>query len=91
MMLWMCRVMREGDVVHKTDDGLSSLKHFKDDVTVVEKGNDCGIGFEDFQDFQTRDVVEFIEKSYETRELEWMHDTGDVNKYTASSKDAGFI
>ena len=38
---------------------ISSLKHFKDDAREVERGNECGIGLENFNDIKPGDVVEF--------------------------------
>jgi translation initiation factor IF-2 len=50
------RVMREGVLVGETK--LKSLKKVKEEVTHVEKGNDCGMIFDPQIDFQIRDVVE---------------------------------
>ena len=40
---------------------LASLKRFKDDVKEVDKGFECGIGIENFTDFQPGDVIEAYE------------------------------
>ena len=40
---------------------LASLKRFKDDVKEVDKGFECGIGIENFADFQPGDVIEAYE------------------------------
>src|SRR5437899_913526 len=40
---------------------IASLKRFKDDVKEVDKGFECGIGIEDFTDFQPGDVIEAYE------------------------------
>ncbi|MCI5700388.1 MAG: translation initiation factor IF-2 [Lachnospiraceae bacterium] len=37
---------------------LASLKRFKDDVKEVKTGFECGLVFEEFQDFQVDDIVE---------------------------------
>jgi len=40
---------------------IASLKRFKDDVKEVDKGFECGIGIENFTDFQPGDVIEAYE------------------------------
>jgi len=50
------RVSRNGKVVH--DGRISSLRHFKQDVTEMAAGFECGVGVEDFNDFQDGDVLE---------------------------------
>ena len=48
---------------------IASLRRFKDDVTQVEKGYECGIGLENFQDIQQGDVIETFEIEERLREL----------------------
>jgi len=50
------RVIREGVVIGTR--GIHSLKRFKDDVSKVESGFECGIGLVDFQDLKEGDVLE---------------------------------
>ncbi len=50
------RLVREGEMVFQGK--ISSLKRFKDDVREVSQGYECGIGLEDFTDFQEGDVLE---------------------------------
>jgi len=57
------RLIRDGIVVYQGK--LSSLKRFKDDVSEVRSGFDCGIGIEGFNDMNEGDVIE----SYENREM----------------------
>jgi translation initiation factor IF-2 len=57
------RLIRDGIVVYAGK--LSSLKRFKDDVSEVRSGFDCGIGIEGFNDMKVGDVIE----SYENREV----------------------
>ncbi|WP_311476772.1 translation initiation factor IF-2 [uncultured Gulosibacter sp.] len=54
------RIIREGVVVA---DGLAieSLRRFKDDVTEVREGFECGIGLGKFDDIQVGDEIETIE------------------------------
>ncbi len=60
-----CRIMRDG-VVTINDLEISSLRRFKDDVTEVEEGYECGINLGDFNDIQVGDVIE----TFEMREVE---------------------
>jgi translation initiation factor IF-2 len=57
------RVVRDGVVVY--DGRVGSLRRFKDDVTRVAEGYECGIGIENFQDVKEGDVIE----AYEVREV----------------------
>lgn len=56
----LCRVLRQGKVV--ADSKIGSLKHFKEDVREMAAGMECGIGLEDFMDFQLGDVLEGYRK-----------------------------
>ena len=58
------RVIREGVVI--TEDELTSLKRFKDDVKEVSQGYECGLGLKNFQDVKEGDVIE----AFETVEVE---------------------
>ena len=42
------RVVRDGVVVF--DGSFGSMRRFKDDVNVVKRGYECGLGIEKFQD-----------------------------------------
>ena len=48
------RLIRDGVVVF--DGELKSLKRFKDDVSEVEAGQECGFGLEDFNDIKEGDT-----------------------------------
>ncbi|HEX5034753.1 MAG TPA: translation initiation factor IF-2, partial [bacterium] len=50
------RLLRDSVIVH--EGKLSSLKRFKDDAREVEKGYECGLGFESFNDMKVGDIVE---------------------------------
>ncbi len=50
------RLVRDGLTVF--NGGLASLKRFKDDVKEVEKGFECGMGLENFNDMKVGDVIE---------------------------------
>jgi translation initiation factor IF-2 len=49
-------LLREGVVQHTGQIG--SLRRFKDDVKEVEKGYECGIGIEGYQDVKVGDIIE---------------------------------
>ena len=48
---------------------ISSLKRFKDDAKEVEKGFECGIGLENFNDIQVGDIIEVYEIKEIARKL----------------------
>jgi translation initiation factor IF-2 len=53
------RLVRDGVVVY--EGRVASLRRFKDDVTEVRDGFECGIGLENFQDMKEGDVIETFE------------------------------
>jgi translation initiation factor IF-2 len=50
------RLLRQGEKLF--EGKISSLKRFKDDVREVSQGYECGIGVEDYSDFQEGDILE---------------------------------
>ena len=56
----LIRVLRGGQVVH--EGRVDSLKRFKEDVTEVKAGFECGIGVTGFDDLQEGDLLEFYKK-----------------------------
>jgi translation initiation factor IF-2 len=62
------RLIREGVV--SWEGTLSDLKRFKDDVREVAAGYECGLSFNNFQDFREGDVVEAYEIIQEKRTLD---------------------
>jgi translation initiation factor IF-2 len=50
------RLLRDNVVVHQGKIG--SLRRFKDDVSEVKTGFECGIGFDKFNDVKVGDVIE---------------------------------
>ena len=50
------RIIRDGVVVYT--GVLSSLKRFKDDVQEVQKGYECGLSIENYNDIKVGDIVE---------------------------------
>jgi translation initiation factor IF-2 len=62
------RVIRDGKEVY--EGAISSLKRFKDDVKEVEKGYECGIGVENFNDVKVGDMLECYKKETVARTLQ---------------------
>ena len=59
----LIRVVRDGIVI--TEDSISSLRRFKDDVKEVQTGFECGIGLDKFNDIKEGDIFEaFIMEEY---------------------------
>jgi len=50
------RLLRDNVVVH--EGRIGSLRRFKDDVSEVKTGVECGIAFERFNDIKVGDVIE---------------------------------
>jgi translation initiation factor IF-2 len=50
------RILRDNIVIH--DGRIDSLRRFKDDVSEVKQGFECGIGLERFQDIKVGDIIE---------------------------------
>ncbi|MCK4843504.1 MAG: translation initiation factor IF-2, partial [Dehalococcoidia bacterium] len=54
------KILRQNKTVGESR--VSSLKRFKEDVTEVSAGLECGLGIEGSIDFQTGDIIEFYRK-----------------------------
>jgi translation initiation factor IF-2 len=52
------RLLRDNVVVHEGKIG--SLRRFKDDVSEVKSGMECGIGLDRFNDVKVGDVIEVV-------------------------------
>ena len=50
------RLLRDNVVIH--EGRIGSLRRFKDDVSEVKAGFECGIGFEKYNDLKVGDVIE---------------------------------
>jgi translation initiation factor IF-2 len=50
------RLLRDNVVVH--EGKISSLRRFKDDVSEVKSGFECGIGLANYNDVKVGDVIE---------------------------------
>ena len=57
------RLIRDGIVVHS--GAIDALKRFKDDVSEVKSGYECGLSLKKFHDIEVGDTIE----AYETKEV----------------------
>jgi translation initiation factor IF-2 len=61
------RVLRENIVIHEGE--LDSLRRFKDDVSEVRSGTECGIGVKDYTDVKAGDRIEVFDIQKVARSL----------------------
>lgn len=51
------RILRKGETIFESR--VNSLKRFKNDVKEVPTGQECGVGIDNFSDFQIGDIIQF--------------------------------
>ncbi len=61
------RVLRDGVIIH--EGNIASLKRFKDDVSEVQQGYECGVRIDGFNDIKEGDVIEVYRIVKVQREL----------------------
>ncbi len=61
------RVLRDNIVIYRGQ--LESLRRFKDSVTEVRNGMECGIGVKNYSNIKASDLIEFFEMTEVVREL----------------------
>ena len=61
------RLLRDDVVVYEGD--LASLRRFKDDVSEVQSGMECGMGFKNYDDIRVGDYIECFEVEEVARSL----------------------
>jgi translation initiation factor IF-2 len=61
------RLIRDGTVIHEGE--LSQLKRFKDDVSEVPVGQECGMSFAKYEDLKKGDIIECFAVEKVTRTL----------------------
>lgn len=61
------RLLRDNVVIH--EGTLKTLKRFKDEVSEVNSGQECGMAFEAYDDIREGDVIEIFEREEITRTL----------------------
>jgi len=62
------RLLRDNVVIH--EGTLKTLRRFKDEVREVQKGYECGMAFENYDDIKEGDVIEAFEIESTARTLE---------------------
>ena len=61
------RVLRDNIVIYEGQ--LESLRRFKDDVTEVKAGMECGIGVKNYNDVKKGDQIEVFERVEVSRSI----------------------
>lgn len=61
------RLIRQGVIVYEGQ--IASLKRFKEDVSEVKQGFECGIGLDGFQDIKEGDIIEAYQIVEKPREI----------------------
>ena len=61
------RLLRDDVVIH--EGTLKTLKRFKDEVSEVQSGQECGMAFENYDDVREGDVIEIFEREEIERSL----------------------
>ncbi|QPM91432.1 translation initiation factor IF-2 [Pseudooceanicola algae] len=61
------RLLRDDVVIH--EGTLKTLKRFKDEVSEVQSGQECGMAFENYEDIRPGDVIEIFTREEVTRTL----------------------
>ena len=61
------RLLRDNVVIH--EGKLKTLKRFKDEVSEVPVGQECGMAFENYEDIRAGDVIECFRVEHITRTL----------------------
>ncbi len=61
------RLLRDDVVIH--EGTLKTLKRFKDEVSEVQSGQECGMAFENYEDVREGDVIEIFEREEIKRTL----------------------
>ncbi|AOZ55823.1 translation initiation factor IF-2 [Ketogulonicigenium vulgare] len=61
------RLLRDNVVIH--EGTLKTLKRYKDEVSEVPSGQECGMAFENYEDIRAGDVIEIFERETVERSL----------------------
>jgi len=61
------RLLRDDVVIH--EGTLKTLKRFKDEVSDVQSGQECGMAFDNYEDIRAGDVIEIFEREEVERSL----------------------
>ena len=61
------RILRDNIVIHKGQ--ISSLKRFKEEVSEVKSGFECGVMLDNYSDIKVGDIIETFEEVSTSRKL----------------------
>ena len=61
------RILRDNVVIHKGQ--ITSLKRFKEEVSDVKTGFECGVMLENYSDIKVGDIIETFEEVSTSRKL----------------------
>ena len=61
------RILRDSVVIHKGQ--ISSLKRFKEEVSEVKTGFECGVMIENYSDIKVGDIIETFDEVATSRKL----------------------
>ena len=61
------RILRDNIVIHKGK--ISSLKRFKEEVSEVKSGFECGVMLDNYSDIKVGDIIETFEEVSTSRKL----------------------
>jgi translation initiation factor IF-2 len=61
------RIIRDNVIVHESS--IFTLRRFKDDVREVDKGYECGIVIENYNDIKVGDIIEAYKQEKVARKL----------------------
>ncbi|HRQ60669.1 MAG TPA: translation initiation factor IF-2, partial [Alphaproteobacteria bacterium] len=62
------RLLRDDVVIH--EGKLKTLQRFKDEVTEVKEGTECGMAFENYEDIRAGDIIECYDVIEVARKVE---------------------
>jgi translation initiation factor IF-2 len=62
------RLLRDNVVIH--EGTLKTLKRFKDEMSEVQSGQECGMAFDNYEDIRQGDVIEIFERTEVERNLD---------------------
>ena len=74
------RIIRQKAVIY--DGNVSSMKHFKEDVTEVKKETECGITFIDNPDFEEGDIVQCYTSEKVQNRVTWNLDLREKSPFS---------
>ena len=63
----LIRILRDNIVIHKGQ--ISSLKRFKEEVSEVKSGFECGVMLDNYSDIKVGDIIETFEEVSTSRQL----------------------